>query len=125
MVEVVRAICIMKADPQASRRNLQVEGKVFFEQNPNTQEVVITGRLSGLTPGKHGFHVHQYGDLSNGCTSNGPHLNPHQKTHGAPTDAERHVGDLGNVVADADGNAEVNISDKIVSLKPGTNCIIG
>ncbi len=36
----------------------------------------------------------------------------------------RHVGDLGNVVADASGVANVNIEDKLLSLT-GSNSIIG
>lgn len=39
--------------------------------------VRITGRITGLSPGKHGFHVHKYGDIfSRGCYSTGPHYNP-------------------------------------------------
>lgn len=59
-----------------------------------------------------------------GCTSAGPHFNPHGKEHGAPTDADRHAGDLGNVEAGADGVAKILISDKQISLT-GPNSIIG
>ena len=59
-----------------------------------------------------------------GCTSAGAHFNPHGKTHGAPSDEERHVGDLGNVTAGADGKAQINISDKMLSLT-GPLSVIG
>ncbi|MBN3286914.1 SODC dismutase, partial [Polyodon spathula] len=59
-----------------------------------------------------------------GCVSAGPHFNPHAKTHGAPQDEIRHVGDLGNVVAGDDKVAIINIEDKLISLS-GPHSIIG
>lgn len=58
-----------------------------------------------------------------GCTSAGAHFNPHGKEHGAPTDAVRHIGDLGNVEAGADGVAKVNITDKFIQLHGPYNVI--
>lgn len=84
----------------------------------------MTGEISGLTPGQHGFHIHEFGDNTNGCTSAGPHFNPDGKEHGAPNASVRHVGDLGNVEAGADGVAKINITDKLIALA-GTNNIIG
>uniref|UniRef100_A0A075W275 Superoxide dismutase [Cu-Zn] n=1 Tax=Dastarcus helophoroides TaxID=1169899 RepID=A0A075W275_9CUCU len=99
-----------------------IEGTVLLNQTDDG--VLITGSISGLTPGKHGFHVHEKGDLSNGCLSTGAHYNPHNKSHGAPGDTERHVGDLGNIEAGPDGIAHISIVDKIISLG-SDNCIIG
>jgi len=72
----------------------------------------------------HGFHIHEFGDNTNGCISAGAHFNPHDKVHGAPEDEIRHVGDLGNVEAGVNGVAKVNITDKLLTLS-GPLSIIG
>ena len=79
-----------------------------------------------MAPGQHGFHIHQFGDNTDGCTSAGPHFNPDACEHGAPEDAKgaRHAGDLGNVTADADGKAKIDISDSFISVS-GENSILG
>lgn len=64
------------------------------------------------------------GDLSNGCTSAGPHFNPLDRTHGAPTDFYRHVGDLGNIEADSQGMASFSFEDRVISLN-GPLSIVG
>ncbi|KAG8432246.1 hypothetical protein GDO86_016765, partial [Hymenochirus boettgeri] len=86
-------------------------------------KVHIKGKIEGLTDGKHGFHIHEFGDNTNGCMSAGAHFNPKGKHHGAPEDSERHVGDLGNVVA-VNGVAEFEFTDCFIALK-GDNSIIG
>ncbi|KAJ4968040.1 hypothetical protein NE237_014741 [Protea cynaroides] len=84
----------------------------------------VTGSISGLQPGLHGFHVHALGDTTNGCMSTGPHFNPAGKTHGAPHDDIRHAGDLGNITVGADGTVNLNITDGQIPLS-GPNSIIG
>jgi len=80
-------------------------------------KLIITGNIRYLTPaGLHGFHVHEKGTTDNHCNDAGPHYNPLDKKHGGPLAAERHIGDLGNVLADANGNAKVNITDSIALL---------
>ena len=86
--------------------------------------VVVTGEVTGLGKGSHGFHVHEFGDNTNGCISAGAHFNPYGKDHGAPDADVRHVGDLGNVEAGDDGTAKVKISDTVISLE-GPDSIIG
>ncbi|XP_061755340.1 superoxide dismutase [Cu-Zn] [Nerophis ophidion] len=114
---VFKAVCMLKGAGETS-------GTVFFEQENDSSPVKLTGEIKGLTPGEHGFHVHSFGDNTNGCISAGPHFNPQNKTHGGPKDTERHVGDLGNVTASADNVAKLDITDKVISLS-GQNSIIG
>ena len=88
--------------------------------------VSVTAEISGLAPGLHGFHVHQFGDNTDGCTSAGPHYNPDGVDHGAPEDPKgsRHAGDLGNVEANADGVAKFDVKDSLISLN-GERSILG
>lgn len=60
--------------------------------------------------------MHEYGDLSNGCASAGGHFNPFGMQHGAPVDSNRHVGDLGNIEAGSNGEANINIQDGQLKL---------
>ncbi|MCM2373833.1 superoxide dismutase family protein [Aporhodopirellula aestuarii] len=104
--------------------NSGVEGTIDFRQEDNT--VKITGEVRGLKPGLHGFHIHEKGDLSDTETgkSAGGHFNPTNEPHGKPSDEERHVGDLGNIEANEDGVAKIDIQDDVISLR-GENSIIG
>ncbi len=65
----------------------------------------IPYRVTGLTNGEHGFHIHEYGDLTDGCKSACSHFNPDGKTHGGLDTAVRHFGDLGNITS-SNGVAE-------------------
>ncbi|XP_050293850.1 uncharacterized protein LOC126734319 [Anthonomus grandis grandis] len=112
---MVKAVAVLKSET--------VNGTVYFSQEGDGP-VRVQGELKGLKQGLHGFHVHEFGDNTNGCISAGAHFNPLNKDHGGPDDAERHVGDLGNVEANADGVAKINISDKLISLS-GDNSILG
>lgn len=42
--------------------------------------VYISGKILGLEPGNHGFHVHAVGDLGNDCKNAGGHFNPQMVT---------------------------------------------
>jgi len=101
-----------------------LSGVIYFEQ-VGKDETRMFGEVSGLKgAGKHGVHIHAFGDTTNGCTSCGGHFNPYGKTHGAPTDTVRHAGDLGNFVADKDGNMKIDIVDKQIPLS-GPSSVLG
>ncbi|TFK28075.1 Cu/Zn superoxide dismutase [Coprinopsis marcescibilis] len=101
------------------------KGTVYFQQATKTSPVKITGELTGLDANSlRGFHVHQAGDLTNGCASAGPHYNPLNRTHGAPTSKDRHVGDLGNIKTNETGVAILSFEDRLISLN-GAYSIIG
>ncbi|XP_015951758.1 superoxide dismutase [Cu-Zn], chloroplastic [Arachis duranensis] len=111
-----KAVAVLKG-------NSPVEGVVTLTQDDNGPTTVNV-RVTGLTPGLHGFHLHEYGDTTNGCISTGAHFNPNNLTHGAPEDEVRHAGDLGNIVANADGVAEATIVDNQIPLS-GPNSVVG
>lgn len=74
-----------------------VSGIIRFTQSLNGGPTTITGSIKGLQRGYHGFHIHEFGDLSDGCTSAGAHYNPTGKLHGDVNEPNSHIGDLGNV----------------------------
>ncbi|KAL1419293.1 hypothetical protein MTO96_005377 [Rhipicephalus appendiculatus] len=88
----------------------------FIKENPYAQ-VQVHGNVTGLNPGKHGFHVHRFGDLTGGCKSAAAHYNPANADHGAPSDDIRHIGDLGNIEADVNGVALFSFYDRLLSLE--------
>ena len=98
-----------------SAHSSHLQGVIRFIQNGDN--TVIDGTLDGLAPGPHGIAIHECGDLSQGCDSVGGHYNPRNTRHGSPIDAERHVGDLGNITADANGRASFKLADKIITVE--------
>jgi Cu-Zn family superoxide dismutase len=101
----------------------KVSGTLTFTQKDGFIE--ITGEITGLTPGEHAFHVHEFGDCSSkDGMSTGGHFNPDHKHHGGPDSESRHVGDLGNIKADDSGKVDLHIEDKLIQLH-GPHSIVG
>ena len=115
---VTRAVCIVYPTQGSN-----VSGTITFTQADNGIRVVAD--LKGLTAGKHGFHIHEFGDCSSpDGMSAGGHYNPMNMPHGGPMDMKRHEGDMGNIVADESGIAHLEYTDKTIRLD-GPNSIIG
>ncbi len=116
--KVTKAICVVQPLGES-----KVQGKVTFTQLEGGVEIVA--ELTGFAPGEHGFHVHEFGDCSMmDGTCAGGHFNPTGAPHGGPDSDKRHVGDLGNIKADASGKATYKRVDKLIALN-GPNSIIG
>ena len=112
------AVAVLVPDPKE-----KVEGVVRFTQNGNTLH--IDYNIQNLGDGEHGFHVHEYGDLTDGCESACAHFNPDNQEHGGLDSEVRHLGDLGNIVSKG-GVSKGRISTDTISLNMGLpNCIIG
>ncbi|CAI6340843.1 unnamed protein product [Periconia digitata] len=115
---MVKAVAVVRGDSN-------VKGTVTFEQENESSPTTVSWDITGNDANaERGMHVHAFGDNTNGCTSAGPHFNPHGKEHGAPSDENRHVGDLGNIKTDGQGNAQGNVSDKFIKLI-GPDSVIG
>jgi len=119
----LKAICVVGPEGKSCDGTTggSVSGEIALEMVGDMCK--ISYKVSGLTAGLHGFHVHEKADFSNGCASAGPHYNPFGKTHGGPEDDERHVGDLGNIEANAAGVAEGEILDRLIKLDGETSVI--
>lgn len=103
--------------------NHRVHGTVTFTRVENGIQVHV--HLGGLTPGEHAFHIHQFGDCSSpDGMSAGGHFNPENKPHGHRTEGPRHVGDLGNITADEQGNVDKTFVDHVIKLA-GPHSILG
>jgi len=111
----------IKAKCELEHTEGDVVGHFLFKQNPG-QPTMLVGEVSGLEPGEHGFHIHEFGDLSDGCASAGPHYNPDGVDHG--NIKEGHVGDLGNIVADDSGVAKIDLVLPRVDLH-GDRSVVG
>jgi Cu-Zn family superoxide dismutase len=116
--EVTKAVAVLHPTKES-----KVEGTVTFTKTD--KGVRVQADISGLTPGKHGFHIHEFGDASSpDGMSAGGHFNPHKIDHGAPTAEKRHVGDLGNIEADSSGHATVDMIDPALGFS-GSTSILG
>jgi len=100
-----------------------ISGTVIFAKSGKAMRVIA--EVSNLSPGAHGFHIHEFGDCraADGSSAGG-HFNPDNSSHGAPNADPSHVGDLGNIVADESGVGKLDLLVARPDLE-GPNGIIG
>ena len=108
--EPTKAIAVLH-----STQGNHVEGIVTFTKSDDAVKIVAD--VTGLTPGKHGFHIHEFGDCSSpDGKAAGGHFNPMNSPHAGHDAAERHEGDLGNLEADSSGKAHLELTDKMMTM---------
>lgn len=134
----INAICVLN-----SNSGSKVNGIIYLDEIDNITR--IYGTISGLksnlnyvsnnltifekSPSNYGLkahaiHIHEFGDLSEGCNRCCSHYNPFNLNHGGPLSVVRHIGDLGNIVANENGIANFSITDNLVRLS-GNYSVIG
>jgi Cu-Zn family superoxide dismutase len=115
----IKAVSVIRASSGSF-----VSGKLVLTDSVGTG-LRVKGEIRGLTPGMHGFHVHEYGDCTDtAAVSAGGHFNPGNTTHGDPMAAHHHAGDLGNIEADTAGVARIDRVYAGLSLR-GENSVAG
>jgi len=107
------------------RAGTEVSGTVTFIQSG--EGVVVVAKIAGVSPGLHGFHLHEKGDCSApDFTSTGGHFNPTGDPHGGPDDAIRHAGDFGNILVEEDGTGRLELLTSMLTVDPDAeNTVIG
>jgi Cu-Zn family superoxide dismutase len=104
----------------------KIKGTVQFMEEENGRRVRIDVDLIGLKKNhRHGFHIHESGDITQGCESMCAHFNPYGKKHGDINSRERHVGDLGNLETDAHGHVKCTFIDSMIRLRGYRANILG
>jgi superoxide dismutase, Cu-Zn family len=101
-------VSIMPSKAAATQpSNTNVTGTITFTQTD--ADIHVVGDITGLSPGKHGIHIHAKVDLSDPqLKSAGPHWDMGKHHHGGPDSMEHHTGDLGNLTADDSGKAHID-----------------
>jgi len=122
--EVVEETIKFMMEPKSDSN---VKGEVTFSESEG--KVHMMAKLSGLTEGEHAIHIHDKADCSSADgKSTGGHWNPTGTPHGKWGAAEGyHKGDIGNFMADAEGNATVEFATEewCIGCDDDTKNIVG
>jgi superoxide dismutase, Cu-Zn family len=111
------------ATATATLRNLtgNVAGTIRFQETPHG--MLVSGTVTGLGLGAHGFHIHAVGRCDPPFDSAGGHHNPGNRRHGLSSAAGPHAGDLPNLVTPAAGSHSFEVFTPFVTLT-GRNAIL-
>jgi Cu-Zn family superoxide dismutase len=119
----------MKLEAVAVFNSVVLSGYVVLKEKSTTM-TTIEAHITGLQPNrKYGWHIHEAGDLrvdadGKPCSGACAHYNPFNKKHGGSKSRERHIGDLGNIVTDDNGNSSTTLNMSTIKLK-GKYSVIG
>ena len=123
----MNGICVITSQNANSKSKRKIYGVIHLEKKGT--RVHIHGEVKGLKKGKHGFHIHEFGDRTNGCESMGAHFDRGGNTHGGRYDDKRHAGDLGNLTCRSGVIKEtfyLSVSKHRLSLRyESPNCVLG
>jgi len=131
---VISALCLVASTAQAMSHGRKARADILDPTGKSIGTATLTEqkdgvkvklKVSGLTPGKHGFHIHENG----ACTppdfkSAGGHFNPFKKHHGIENPAGKHAGDLPNLEVKEDGTAQATVISTGATLKKGTGSLL-
>ena len=106
------------------RSSSKLSGEAVFTEVEGGVKVEV--HVASAPPGKHAVHIHEKGDCSApDASSAGTHFNPDSHPHGAPTAAQHHAGDFGNMEVAADGAGKLELVAKSLTVKEGTHSVVG
>lgn len=110
--------------------NKKCKGTVTINELKNSDYLSFVVKLSNLSPGLHGFHIHEAGNLSEGCKTCCAHFNPLNQQHGgldisSNGTKNRHLGDLGNIKVNKNGKCEQTINARFIKLRGAKYNILG
>lgn len=103
-----------------------IAGTVSFEDTAKGLKLSVN--VTGLAPGQHGFHIHEWGDCTDAGKAAGGHYNPAHAGHGEALKSgprKAHAGDTGNLIADKDGRAVLEAVLPGVALTRGEFTVAG
>lgn len=105
----IGAVCIIESE--------KIFGFVLFECVD--RRTLVTLNFTGEPNSVHAIHIHETGDVRNGCHSLGPHFNPTNEIHGSifRRGKSRHAGDLiNNLIFDENGHFHYKYFDSKIQI---------